>query len=119
MTKLKLKGNSNLLKKKTSGINQRELALAMAEATNCGAGINPLKGFISLPNFNSVTGDKEGFHGFYFVDGVLTTGTVSEIKEQINSFCTGGGSSELFSYILLESEEESFLLQENNDKIII
>lgn len=62
---------------------------ALANDTKCGCGINCKDGFISLPSFDSVTGDKEGFHGFYFVDGELVTDTVPNIKEEIKSFCNG------------------------------
>lgn len=87
MSQIKLTGNSGLLKKSTSGINQRELSLAMAEATNCGSGFNPLKGFISLPNFNSSSGDIDGFYGLYIVDGEIVIDTLANVKAQINAFC--------------------------------
>jgi len=88
MSKIKLTGNSNLLKKTTSSINQRELSLAMAEATNCGSGLNPLKGYISLPNFNSSSGDIDGFFGLYIVDGEIVIDTLSDVKAQVEAFCT-------------------------------
>lgn len=91
MSKIKLTGNSNLLKKTTSSINQRELSLAMAEATNCGSGLNPLKGYISLPSFNGETGEIDGFVGIYFVDGELVVDTLENVKNQIDVFCNGGG----------------------------
>lgn len=93
MTKLKLKGNSKSFKKTASSINRRELNTAMSEMTSCNSGINPIKGYISLPSFNSTTGQKEDFYGLYISDGELTVDTVTNVKEQINSFCTGGGSS--------------------------
>lgn len=92
MTKLKLKGNSKSFKKTASSINRRELNTAMSEMTSCNSGINPIKGYISLPSFNSTTGQKEDFYGLYISDGELTVDTVTNVKEQINSFCTDGGT---------------------------
>lgn len=87
MSITKLTGSSNLLKKSKSGINQRELSLAMAEATECGAGLNPIKGYIILPNFNSSSGDKEGYYGLYIADGELVIDTAENVKAQIEAFC--------------------------------
>lgn len=89
MSQIKLTGNSGLLKKSTSGINQRELSLAMAEATECGAGLNPIKGYISLPSFNSVSGEIEGYYGLYIVDGEIVINTLENVKTQINNYCNG------------------------------
>ncbi len=66
-----------------------KLSDALANDTKCGCGINCKQGFISLPNFNSDSGDVDNFFGFYISDGELVVDSVSSIKEQLNSFCTG------------------------------
>jgi hypothetical protein len=86
MTKLKLAGKSNILKKSKSKINKRELSLAMAEATKCGSGFNTLKGYVSLPNFNS---NSEENYGFYISGGEIVVDSISNIESQINSNCLG------------------------------
>jgi len=67
---------------------------ALANDTICGCGINCKNGFISLPNFNSVSGDKDGFYGIYVSDGDLVIDTIDNVKNQLNSFCGGGGGGE-------------------------
>jgi uncharacterized protein YjdB len=87
MNNIKLTGNSKLLKKTKSKINPRELALALAEATECGNGINPLKGYVVLPNFNSESGDNDGRVALYVVNGELVIEPIAEAKSNISAFC--------------------------------
>lgn len=89
MDSIKLTGNSQLLKKTKSKLNPRELSLALAEQTECGYGINPLKGYIVLPDFNSTTGNIDGRVALYVLDGILTVGPVDEVKELIEGYCLG------------------------------
>lgn len=89
MDNIKLTGNSKLLNKTKSKLNPRELALAMAEATECGNGLNPLKGYIVLPDFNSTTGNIDGRVALYILDGELTIGPVDEVKALIEGYCLG------------------------------
>jgi len=88
MSNIKLTGNSKLLKKTKSRINQREVALALAEATECGNGINPLKGYIVLPDFNSDSGDVDQRVALYVVDGELVIEPIATAKANIKSFCS-------------------------------
>jgi uncharacterized protein YjdB len=87
MDNIKLTGNSKLLKKTKSKINPRELALALAEATECGNGINPLKGYVVLPDFNSDSGDVDQRVALYIVDGELVIEPIATAKANISAFC--------------------------------
>lgn len=87
MDNIKLTGNSKLLKKTKSKINPRELALALSEATECGNGINPLKGYVVLPDFNSESGDVDQRMALYIVDGELVIEPIAIAKANIASFC--------------------------------
>lgn len=60
---------------------------ALANDTKCGCGINCKEGFISLPNFNSESGDIDGFYALYIVDGEVVVDTVENAKAEIKSFC--------------------------------
>lgn len=88
MDNIKLTGNSKLLKKTKSKINPRELALGLSEATKCGNGINPLKGYIVLPDFNSDSGDIDARVGLYVVDGQLVIEPIATVEANIKSFCS-------------------------------
>jgi uncharacterized protein YjdB len=61
---------------------------ALANDTKCGCGINCKEGFIALPNFNSESGDIDGFYALYIVDGEITVDTVENAKADIKSFCS-------------------------------
>lgn len=69
---------------------------ALANDTKCGCGINCKEGFIALPNFNSLSGDIDGFYAVYIVDGELVVDTVDNAKADIKSYCEN-------SYISAES----------------
>lgn len=60
---------------------------ALANDTKCGCGINCKEGFIALPNFNSLSGDIEGFYAIYIVDGELVLDTVENARADIKSYC--------------------------------
>lgn len=84
---LKLTGKgSSILKKTTSGINRKELTLALAEATACGAGIDLDYGFVVLPNYNSSSGDIDEYLAAYIVDGAWVFDTVANAKSAICTF---------------------------------
>lgn len=76
-----------LINKTKSGIPAQELNLALAEATKCGYGIDPIKGFIALPNFNSISGDVDGIYGLYVVNGSIEIGPIAEVKAAVNAYC--------------------------------
>lgn len=75
------------IKKTKSGINAQDLALAMAEATKCGSGIDPKTGILVLPNYNPVSGDKDGFYAVYLVDGSLTIEPVADARATLAGYC--------------------------------
>lgn len=60
---------------------------ALANDTKCGCGINCKEGFIALPNFNSESGDIDGYYALYIVDGEITIDTVEDARTAIKSFC--------------------------------
>lgn len=60
---------------------------ALANDTKCGCGINCKEGFIALPNFNSESGDIDGYYALYIVDGAIEIDTVENAKTQIKNFC--------------------------------
>lgn len=53
----------------------------------CGYFVDP-RGFIILPNFNSVSGDVDDKRAVYIVDGVLTTGVLSAVEDIVCGFNT-------------------------------
>lgn len=63
------------------------LSDALANDTKCGCGINCKEGFIALPNFNSDSGDIDGYYALYIVDGEVVVDTVENAKAEIKSFC--------------------------------
>lgn len=60
---------------------------ALANDTKCGCGINCKEGFIALPNFNSESGDIDGYYALYIVDGAIEIDTVENARTQIKNFC--------------------------------
>lgn len=52
---------------------------------NCGYYIDP-RGFLVLPNFNSVSGDIDDKRALYIVDGVATVGVLSAVEDIICGF---------------------------------
>jgi uncharacterized protein YjdB len=60
---------------------------ALANDTKCGCGINCKEGFIALPNFNSESGDIDGYYALYIVDGEIVVDTVENARAEIKSFC--------------------------------
>lgn len=60
---------------------------AMANDTKCGCGLNCKKGYLALPNFNSLTGDIINFTAMYIVDGAAVYSTVEQAEAAINAFC--------------------------------
>ena len=60
---------------------------ALANDTKCGCGINCKEGFIALPNFNSESGDIDGYYALYIVDGEITIDTVEDARTAIKNFC--------------------------------
>jgi uncharacterized protein YjdB len=60
---------------------------ALANDTKCGCGINCKEGFIALPNFNSESGDIDGYYALYIVDGEITIDSVEDARTEIKNFC--------------------------------
>ena len=88
MKNITFTNTSKQLPKTKSSIGTGDLNLALAEATKCGNGINPKKGYIVLPNFNSVSGDVDERYGLYIVDGEAVYAPLAEVEAAINAFCT-------------------------------
>lgn len=75
-----------ILKKTKSGIPPKELSLALAEATKCGCGIEcDCYGYITLPNWNSVSGERTDGYAIYIVDGALVVDTIANAKAQLDA----------------------------------
>ena len=53
---------------------------------DCGCGIDCCYGFLVLPNYNSVSGDVDGYNAVYVVDGEVVTEPVADAKETITAF---------------------------------
>lgn len=83
--KLTGKGNS-ILKKTASGLNPKDVSLALKQLGECGAGADLEFGFIILPDFNSSSGDIDRFVGLYVVDGELVIDSVENVKAAICAF---------------------------------
>ena len=53
---------------------------------NCGYYIDP-RGFLVLPNFNSVSGDKDERYALYIVNGAVEIDTLANVETAVNNFC--------------------------------
>ena len=53
---------------------------ALAHDTKCGCGINCKKGYLVLPNFNSISGDGDQFMAIYVVNGSIEIDTVANVE---------------------------------------
>lgn len=53
---------------------------------NCGYYLDP-KGFIVLPSFNSISGDKEGPYALYIVNGSIEVDTLANVETIVNNYC--------------------------------
>ncbi|MBP8762220.1 MAG: Ig-like domain-containing protein [Acetoanaerobium sp.] len=76
------------IKKSKSSIPPRELQLALAEASKCGCGIDCCYGYLTLPNYNSNSGDVDEFVALYVVDGVLKINDIPTAKNEIKGYQT-------------------------------
>lgn len=77
-----------LINKTKSGIPLKEIELALTEGAKCGMGIDFKRGFITLPNYNSVSGDVDGYSAIYVVNGAIEIGTIAEALTAIGGYCT-------------------------------
>lgn len=53
---------------------------------DCGCGIDCCKGYLVLPNYNSVSGDIDGHYAVYIVNGALEIGLQSEVDTTIRGY---------------------------------
>lgn len=83
--KLTGKGNS-VLKKEKSGLNPKDVSLALKQLGECGAGFDLDYGFVILPDFNSDSGDIDQYVGLYIVDGEIVVDSVANVKAAICAF---------------------------------
>ncbi len=77
-----------LINKTKSGIPLKEIELALTEGAKCGMGIDFKRGLITLPNYNSVSGDVDGYSAIYVVNGAIEIGTIAEALAAIGGYCT-------------------------------
>jgi len=63
-----------------------DLDEALQHNTKCGAGIDPIKGIVVLPNYNSTSGDIDGYHAVYIVDGELRNDPVELVRGDVQGF---------------------------------
>lgn len=62
------------------------LAKALAIEAECGCGIEcECYGYITLPNYNGLTGEVEGYVAIYIIDGNLVVDPVDIAQEAITS----------------------------------
>lgn len=52
----------------------------------CGSYVDP-RGFLVLPNFNSVSGDSTERYALYIVNGAVETDTLANVETAVNNFC--------------------------------
>jgi len=76
-----------LINKTKSGLPLQEIELALTEGAKCGMGIDFKKGFITLPNYNTVSGDIDGYRALYIVNGSIEIDTVPNVIASINGYC--------------------------------
>jgi len=75
-----------MLKKTKSGIPAKELSLALAEAAKCGCGTEcDCYGYMTLPNWSSVTGQRTDGYAIYIVDGEIKVDTLANAKSEIDT----------------------------------
>ena len=60
---------------------------ALAHDTKCGCGINCKKGYLVLPNFNSISGDGDQFMAIYVVNGSIEIDTVANVEAILAGYC--------------------------------
>ena len=53
---------------------------------DCGCGIDCCSGFLVLPDYNSVSGDVDGYNAVYIVNGALVTQPIETAKAAITAF---------------------------------
>lgn len=53
---------------------------------NCGSYVDP-RGFLVLPNFNSVSGDSTERYALYIVNGAVEVDTLANVETAVNNFC--------------------------------
>lgn len=61
---------------------------ALANNALCGCGLDCKNGYLVLPNFNPVSGDRDGYYALYIVDGNIVINPVAEAKAQLASYCS-------------------------------
>ena len=60
---------------------------ALAHDTKCGCGINCKKGYLVLPNLNSISGDGDQFMAIYVVNGSIEIDTVANVEAILAGYC--------------------------------
>jgi uncharacterized protein YjdB len=63
-----------------------DLNEALAHNTLCGAGIDPIKGMVVLPNYNSSSGDIDGFYAVTIVDGEIALYPAETFRQMASGY---------------------------------
>jgi uncharacterized protein YjdB len=63
-----------------------DLNEALAHNTLCGAGIDPIKGMVVLPNYNSSSGDIDGYTALAIVDGAVALYPVNTFRQMASGY---------------------------------
>lgn len=63
-----------------------DLNEALAHNTYCGAGIDPIKGMVVLPNYNSSSGDVDGFYALAIVNGEVALYPVETFRQMASGY---------------------------------
>lgn len=83
--KLTGKGNS-VLKKEKSGLNPKDVSLALKQLGECGAGFDTDYGLLILPKYNSASGDIDEYVGVYIVDEDIVFSELSVARQAVCAF---------------------------------
>lgn len=62
-----------------------DLGDGLEKLAECGCGIDCCYGFLTLPDWDSATGEAI-YKAVYIVDGVLKVGTVADAKDEIGGY---------------------------------
>lgn len=58
----------------------------LTEEAKCGCGINCCYGYLTLPNWDSTTGDRADRFALYIVDGAVKIDTIDNAKLEIEGY---------------------------------
>jgi uncharacterized protein YjdB len=82
-----------LINKTKSGIPLQEIELALTEGAKCGMGINFKRGYITLSDYNSLSGDIDGYKALYIANGSIEIDTIANVETILNNYCKNAAVS--------------------------